>query len=94
MIILGRDKLYQFGQAHADARNWISSWIAEVEDANWRTPQDIKRRYSSASFLPENRVIINVKGNSYRLEVQVAFKTGTVVVKHIETHAEYTKRCG
>jgi mRNA-degrading endonuclease HigB of HigAB toxin-antitoxin module len=33
-----------------------------------------------------------VKGNRYRLEVQVAYNTGVVVVKWAGTHAAYTKR--
>jgi mRNA-degrading endonuclease HigB of HigAB toxin-antitoxin module len=36
--------------------------------------------------------IFNVKGNDYRLEVNVAFKSGLVVVKWIGTHAEYDER--
>lgn len=37
-------------------------------------------------------VILNVKGNRYRLEVVVAYNTATVVIRWIGTHAEYTKR--
>jgi mRNA interferase HigB len=37
-------------------------------------------------------VIFNVKGNRYRLEVQVAYRTGVLVVRWIGTHAQYTKR--
>ena len=32
------------------------------------------QRYASASFLADNAVIFNVKGNRYRLEVLVAHK--------------------
>jgi mRNA interferase HigB len=46
----------------------------------------------AASFLPDNLVIFNVKGNHYRLEVQIAYRTGIVVVQWIGTHADYTKR--
>ena len=77
--------------AHTDTREWITAWVAEVEAATWKTPQDIKNRYSSASFLPNRIVIFNVKGNSYRLAVQVAFNVGVVMVKKIGTHAEYDR---
>lgn len=92
MRIVGRDGLDEFCRAHADARSWIANWLADAEAAQWRTSQDIKRSYASASFLPENLVIFNVKGNRYRLEVQVAYRTGIVVVRWFGTHAEYTKR--
>jgi len=50
--------------------------------------------YISASFLAERIVIFNVKGNRYRLEVQVAYNSGLVIVRWAGTHAEYMKRNG
>jgi mRNA interferase HigB len=92
MQIAGRDKLDAFSGTHADVRAWIENWIVDAEAAQWRTPQDIKRNYASASFLADNIVIFNVKGNHYRMEVRVAYRTGIVVVRWAGTHAEYTKR--
>lgn len=92
MRIVGRDKLDEFAGAHADAHPWIENWVSDTEAARWRTSQDIKDRYASASFLSDNVVIFNVKGNRYRLDVQVAYNTGVVVVRWIGTHADYTKR--
>lgn len=92
MRIVGRDKLDEFAGAHADARPWIENWVSDTEAARWKTSQDIKDRYASASFLSDKVVIFNVKGNRYRLDVQVAYNTGVVVVRWIGTHADYTKR--
>jgi mRNA interferase HigB len=90
--VVGRDKLDAFCNKHRDARRWIENWLAEVEAANWSTPEQIKDRYSSASFLSHNVVIFNVKGNAYRLEVVVAYKTSVVVVQWVGTHAAYDAR--
>ena len=92
MVLVGREELSRFVSQHRDAEKWIENWVADVQYSNWLTPQDIKNRYASTSFLSGNRVIFNVKGNHYRLEVQIAFKTEKVAVKWIGTHAEYTKR--
>lgn len=92
MRIVGRDKLDEFAGAHADARPWIEIWIDYTEATRWQTPQEIKNQYSSASFLADRVVIFNVKGNRYRLEVQVAYNTSVVVVRWIGTHAEYSRR--
>jgi mRNA interferase HigB len=92
MFLAGREVLERFTRVHADARAWIENWIALVEMARWRSSQEIKARYASASFLADRVVIFNVKGNRYRLEVQVAYNTGVVVVKWAGTHAEYTRR--
>jgi mRNA interferase HigB len=92
MKVVGRGILKAFSTKHTDAASWVELWLSETEEPVWRTPQDIKSRYSSASFLADNRVIFNVKGNEYRLEVVVAYRTSTVVVTWIGTHAEYDKR--
>ena len=92
MRIVGREKLDEFVGVYADARPWVANWIAEVEMARWRRPQDIKERHASVSFLAGNAMYFNVKGNRYRLEILVAYNTGTVVVRWVGTHAEYTKR--
>ena len=92
MRIVGRDKLNEFAGAHADARSWIENGLADTQAAKWTDTHDIKARYASASFLRPNIVIFNVKGNSYRLEVNVAFKTGTVVIAWVGTHTEYDQR--
>lgn len=92
MIIVGRDHLQAFGDDHADARHWIENWIADAELASWVTPHDVKDRYPSVSFLGEGLTIFNVKGNRYRMETKIAYKTKIVVVDWIGTHAEYDKR--
>ena len=92
MRILGRDKLHAFVKAHADARPWIENWIGEAERTQWKTPQDVKNLYASASFLAGNVVIFNVRGNHYRMETTIAYNGSTVVVRWIGTHAEYDKR--
>lgn len=92
MKVLDRERLERFCRKHADARRWIENWLADVENAAWSTPQDIRRSYASASFLPEGVVIFNVKGNAYRLEVSVAYRTEVVVIEWIGTHREYDER--
>jgi len=91
MKVVGRKELERFAQKHADVRGQIDVWLAEVEDAEWESTTDIKSRYAHASFLANNRVIFNLKGNNYRLDTKISFKNQIVVVVRIGTHAEYTK---
>lgn len=91
MRVLGRERLERFRVAHADARAAIDAWLAEAESAAWQTPGDIRARYGSASFLSDNRVVFNLKGNKYRLETKVNFPFQIVLVTRMGTHAEYSK---
>ena len=92
MRVLNLKLVHDFQDEHACARNTVQCWLAEAKEASWKTSSDIKDRFSTASFLPDNIVIFNLKGNSYRLEIQVAYETQTIFVKWVGTHAEYDKR--
>ncbi|MEN9657374.1 MAG: hypothetical protein RL571_839 [Pseudomonadota bacterium] len=92
MQLLNVIALDNFKRDHADARVSLDVWRTEVETTNWKTPQDIKNRYGSADFLAKNRVIFNIKGNSYRLVVVVKYLMGVVAVEWVGTHAEYDKK--
>ena len=92
MKVLDRERLERFCRRHADARRWVENWLADVESAAWASPQDVRKRYATASFLAGGLVIFNVKGNACRLEVSVALRGGVVAVNRIGTHAEYDER--
>ena len=92
MKIIGLSLLQAFIKQYPETKKWIENWIADVRSAKWLSSHDIKQRYSSASFLAQNVVIFNVKGKNYRLQVNVAYKNGVVVIDWIGTHADYTKR--
>lgn len=89
MDVVGRGLLEEFCTKHTDVRSQVNAWIADAENSEWRTPQDIKARYAHASFLADNRVVFNLKGNRYRLDVKVAYRNHVVFVKRIGTHTEY-----
>ncbi len=89
MRIVAKKNLLAFCGTHAAARQSLLAWHEEAVRAVWTTPQDIKDRYASASFVGHNRVVFNIKGNAYRLIVAVAYRIGVVYIKFIGTHAEY-----
>lgn len=91
MRLVGREKLQEFQRRHADVRPWISAWLVEVEAAGWRSPQELKERYPSASIINDQVVVFNVKGNSYRMEVRISYQAQVVSVGRWGTHAEYDK---
>lgn len=91
MKVVGREITEDFVTDHADLREQINAWLCEAEEAKWKTPQDIKDRYAHASFLPNNLVVFNLKGNRYRLVVKINYNFQIVKIEKIGTHAEYSK---
>ncbi len=89
MRVIAKKYLVQFWRVHRDAEQPLKAWYDDVVNANWSSPQDIKNHYRNASFLGNNRVVFNIKGNDYRLIVAVAYRLGVFYIKFIGTHAEY-----
>ena len=91
MDVVGREVLEDFKRKHADVRSRIDAWLIEADEATWDSPHAVTERYPSASILSENRVVFNLKGNSYRLLVRIAYRLGKVLVLKAGTHAEYER---
>lgn len=91
MRIVAKRNLLAFCERHSAARQSVLAWYEEAMRAVWHSPQNVKRRYPSASFVGKNRVVFNLKGNDYRLIVAIAYKLGVVYVKFIGTHREYDR---
>jgi mRNA interferase HigB len=91
MNVISKKTLVLFYEKHPSSKSALESWHAETRKAQWQAPDDIKKGYSTASFLKDNRVVFNIKGNDYRLIVHVDYKRYIVRVKFIGTHADYDK---
>jgi mRNA interferase HigB len=83
--------LREFWQKHSDCEQQLKSWYQESTKANWKNSNDIKREYPTASFLSDNRVVFNIKGNHYRLIIKLNYEYQILWIRFIGTHAEYDK---
>lgn len=91
MRIISRKTLREFWDKHPGARQPLQAWYNDAKHAEWRSPADIKSVYRNASFLANNRVIFNIKGNDYRLIVAVQYTHGILYIRFVGTHREYDR---
>jgi len=91
MEVIGQGILDDYCRGHGEITSQISAWLAEAKAASWSVPNDIKERYRSASFLPNNHVVFNIKGNRFRLDTKVYYQRKIIVIKRLGTHADYDK---
>jgi mRNA interferase HigB len=91
MRVISRKTLKDFWEKHADSEQPLRAWFHEIKAAQWKSFAGIKAHYRSADLFPGDRVVFNIKGNTYRLVVHIHFKTGIVFIRFIGTHAEYDK---
>jgi mRNA interferase HigB len=67
----------------------LRSWFYEVQQAEWASPADVKRAFANASILDGERVVFNIKGNSYRLVTAMDYTRKIVFIKWLGNHKAY-----
>ncbi len=91
MNIVAFRTLRTFYEKHRDCEQQLKTWDKEASSSDWRSPEEIKELFASASILKANRVVFNIKGNKYRLIVKFNYKYGWAWIRFIGTHAQYNK---
>ena len=76
---------------YISAQKAIQAWIYEVKYSNWNNSAELKLKYKNASIISSKRVVFNVKGNEFRLIVDIEYKLKIVFVVWFGTHKEYDK---
>src|SRR5258708_35283266 len=76
---------------HLTVKAALDAWFDEVKKAHWKGTADIKRSYATASIVSADRIVFNIKGNSYRLVVAVDFEKGIVWINWIGSHSDYDR---
>ena len=89
MRVVGRQRLDDFWCAHPEAKGRTLAWLAETESAEWTSPHDIRERYPSASMLGNGRVVFNLGGNRWRIDVKISYAIQQLLIVRVGTHAEY-----
>lgn len=96
MRIIARKTLRQFidslqgSKDHKVVKSALDAWFHEIQEANWKAPTDVTRSYANASIVAD-RVVFNIKGNSYRLVVAVDYQRQIVFIKWLGPHSAYDK---
>jgi mRNA interferase HigB len=80
-------KLSKYKQAEES----LKAWVYEVKYSIWNNANELKAKYRNASIISSKRVVFNIKGNDYRLIVDVEYKLKIVFIVWFGTHTEYDK---
>ena len=91
MRVIAKKTIKNFWINYSDCEQQLKTWYQEATDSNWKSPTDIKRLYPSASILADNRVVFNIKGNTYRIVVRINYDYSIIWIRFIGTHAQYDK---
>jgi len=91
MRVIALGALRTFWNRRPDAEIPLRSWYAVSSRAGWSSPAEVKAAYRNASFIANNRIVFNTKGNDYRLVVAVHYNRGMMFIRFVGTHREYDR---
>ena len=89
--IFSKSTLREYWEKHPDSEQYLKTWYETVMNSKWKSPNDVKETFVHASVLKNNRIVFNIKGNSYRLVAKFNYEKQWIFVKFIGTHSEYSK---
>jgi len=92
MRIISKRTLREFWESspqYSDSKSSLEVWHGETLRATWKTPQEIKEKFRTASILKNNRVVFNISGNKYRLIVSIDYDRQACFIRFIGTHKQY-----
>jgi mRNA interferase HigB len=95
MLVIGTDIVERYFASRSGhrgikaARAQYEAWLAIVEAADWKTPQDVKKSHPKASILKGGRAVFNIKANDFRLIALVQYRDGVLMIRFFGSHEEY-----
>lgn len=90
MNIIGLNVFRGFVKLHLDAESPINAWRKIASKATWKNIVEVKQTYPHADAVGACTVF-NIKGNHYRLIVNIDYRAQTISIINVLTHAEYDK---
>lgn len=91
MRIISRATIVEFAANHAECRDELLLWLDRVKKADWGTPQDITSSFPNSRGIVNSRALFKIKGNNYRIIVQINWVAKIVYICFVGSHAEYDK---
>lgn len=93
MRIIAKSRLKKYWETSGNEKSqpWFTEWYHFCSRQSWNSPQDIKNVFRHASFIANNRVVFNIKGNEYRIICSIDYPRQAMFIKFAGTHKEYDR---
>ncbi|MDX2247518.1 MAG: type II toxin-antitoxin system HigB family toxin [Bacteroidia bacterium] len=91
MRVIAVSTLRKFWEKHSNSEEPLKAWYDEVIHSEWTNSNELKTTYKSASIINSKRVVFNIKGNDYRLVVDIEYRLKIIFIVWVGTHGEYDK---
>jgi len=88
--VISRKRLLEAAKRHSDLSAPLDVWYRVAKKAEWNSLDEVRRTFPSADAVGKYTVF-NIKGNSYRLIVEINYRSRRVFIRQVLSHAEYEK---
>lgn len=88
--VISRKRLLEAAQVHSILSGPLDAWYRIAKKSEWKSVEDIRLVFPSADGVGKFTVF-NVKGNVFRLIVEINYRIGRVYIRHVLPHAEYDR---
>lgn len=89
MVILIKARIIEFVGKYPASAESLNKWWEITSKVNWNNFNEIKKDFSSADYVGNDRYVFNISGNKFRLIAMIHFSIRTVYIRGILTHKEY-----
>lgn len=91
MRIIAISTLRNYWYDNPTSEQPLKAWIQECKLSSWTNSAQLKVKYRNASIINSKRVVFNIKGNDFRLIVDIEYRLKIVFVVWIGSHVSYDK---
>jgi mRNA interferase HigB len=90
MHLISAGKLKQAAFKYPDATKTIQAFCKTIKQAQWQSLIDVQQIYRDAEAV-SNFTVFNIKGNKYRLVLDIDYAEQVAYFKYFLTHSQYNK---
>jgi mRNA interferase HigB len=91
MVIISKRVINEFIAHNPKSSDPLLRWYIMAKEGDWTSYSELKKQFSSTDAVGNYLCVFNVGGNKYRLIARVFFKTRTIYIRFIGSHAQYDK---
>ena len=89
MRTVAKRTLRAYWESEPRVENSLKAWYAIASKADWSSPADVESVYGNASLIGNDRVVVNVGGNRFRLIVRFDYANRIGFVRSVGTHVAH-----
>jgi mRNA interferase HigB len=87
--VISLKRLREFWERHEDAEKPLRAWYTVFRGSRFEDPHEVAQVFPAADLVGGSRAVFNIRGNRYRLVVDIRYRVQRAYVVTVMTHSEY-----